>query len=343
MRAGRFPAPTGDPRKDAIDQLRWSMGGAGLTVGKVPHMAAVLALPQVAAAVAAVPAPAGPAAALDAVVAAARGLGQGVQARLLRSSLGVDYDGGGRNLTARRAEFLAAHNAAARANGSRAFVGDSPRAAYDVEAEMLGALVTALGAPPGVTARPAMPSGNPWHTVEFDVTYRLRGHAGAEAEVTQVLVADADGVEGYELPYWCGNDDGGPARLVVYEGGEVTEDRSYGRPGYRVGKIRYPAPLRAGQRHRIRYDTQYPGSDNPDDWFALTIGGAVERATVRVTFDPAAIPCRVWRLDGEPIETGSGEPDESEPLVLDPTGHVATSFTAPPPGFRYGVAWAWPE
>jgi hypothetical protein len=318
------------------------MGGAGLTVDKVPHMSALLALPQVASGVAAVPEAARPAAAWRVVVAAARDLGQGVQARLLRSSLGVDYDGAGRNLTARRAEFLAAHNATARATGSRTFVGDSARAAYDVETEMLGALVTVLGAPAGVAPRAVHPSSHPWRTVEYEVTYRLSGRAGREAEVAQVLVALDDQLDGLDLKNWCGTDDGGPARVVLLEGGELVEDRQYGRPGYRVGRIRFPGPLRTGERHRVRYDTRYPGSPNPDTWFTLAVGNPIERATVRVTFDRAELPCRVWRVDGTPAEVGGSDPDDSAPLTMDATGHVTTTFAAPPVGLCYGIAWSWP-
>jgi hypothetical protein len=344
VRTGRLPAATGDLRTDAIAELRWAMGGAGLTVGKVPHLTAVSRLPRVAETVNGVSAAARPAEVHRVLVEAARDLGNGVQARLLRSSLAVDYAGAGRNLTARRAEFVAAHNTAARATGSRTFVGDSPRAAYDVEAEMLGALVTALGAPSGGVPPPAPgEERRPTRTVEFEVTYRLRGRAGYEAEVAQTLVALEDGVDGIEVQYYCGTADGGPAKLALYEGGDLAEDREFGRPGYRTARIRYPVPLRAGDRHRIRYDTLYPGtSETPDTWFTLAVATELERATVRVTFDRAEPPCRVWRVEGAEPETGGGDPDAAEPLVPDPTGHVAATFVAPPIGLRYGVAWAWP-
>lgn len=146
-RAGRFPVATGDIRVDARRELRWAMGGCGLTPDKVAAMTTVLALPEVRAACAASPHPVA-ATAFDAIVAAARALGGSVQARMLRVALAVDYDGKGKDLTSRRAEFVRTHNDAVRADGRRDVLPESPRAAFEVENELLDSLVTILGAPP---------------------------------------------------------------------------------------------------------------------------------------------------------------------------------------------------
>lgn len=350
MRAGRLPERTGEVRADALRQLRWAMGGDGLTVDKVPLMSAVLELPGVAAALRGVPDPSAPAVALEVVRTAARSLGETVHARLLRTSLAIDYTGDAKDLTARRTEFVTAHNDAARANGGRNVLGETSRAVYDVEQRMLGALVTALGAPVG-TATTAVAAGTssgptveaPWVTVEQDITFRLRGRAGYEAEVLHVVRAVADGVSEFTVSYFCSErDEGGGARFRLLEGGTVEEDRTVGRPTFRTARVRYPAPLRAGETHRLRYNTLYPGSANPDPWFMLAVVRPTERATMRVSFDRAALPTRVWRADGLVVGAGGGEPDAAEPLVPDATGYVCATFEAPSPGLAYGVAWEWP-
>ncbi|HVF06307.1 MAG TPA: hypothetical protein VNA20_15805 [Frankiaceae bacterium] len=344
MRTGRLPARSGELRVDAIAQLRWSMGGAGLTVDKVALMPAVLDLPVVRRVWVQAPESARAKAAYEAVVAAARELGEGVQARFLRNSLAIGYCGSGKNLTARRAEFVAAHNADVRAAGNRNYLGDTARAAYDVEHEMLAALVTLLGAPEsGVAPSGAGDEAPRWENLDYDVTYRLAGRAGREGEVTHLLRALTDGVEGIEVRYFCYDDEGGPAALVVREGGTLVDDRSVGRPGFRIARIAYPEPLRAGQTHRLRYDTRYGGSPNPDNCFAVSVARPPTRLTVRVTFDRAELPARVWRMDGVDEAAGGGDPDTSMPLRLDATGHVAVSFDDPPRGFAYGVAWEWPR
>lgn len=343
MRVGRLPVRGGDLRTDAIAQLRWAMAGAGLTVDKVALMSAVRDLPVVAEATSAAPSPSRPAAAYDAVVAAANDIGDGLHARMLRNALGIGYRGSGKNLTARREEFAAEHNAAVREAGGKNYVPDTTRAAYTVEQEMLGALVTALGAPPG--ARSTQPATAPlaWETVEYDVTYRLRGRAGVEAEVVHVVRALADGVDQLEVQYFCGSAHGGAARLELFEGGTLASDREVGRPGFRIARIVYPAPLRAGQQHRVRYDTKYPGSPKPDTWFTIAIGRAMERCEVRVSFDRTTLPSRVWQVDGVIIEAGGGDPDCAVALTPDATACVETAFPVPTPGLAYGIGWAWPD
>ena len=228
----------------------------------------------------------------------------------------------------------------------------SSRAAYDVELEMLGALVTLLGAPPGVApaAAPAAPAAepppviadHPWETLEYDVTYRLRGRLGHEAELVHVTRALADGVEGHHVGYLSGSDADGAGTFHLLEGGVVVDDRSVGRAGFRRATIRYPAPLAKGGTHRVRYDTRYGDTEMQEPWFTLAIARTTVRATVRVSFDPAEPPARVWRIDGVVVSAGAGDPDTSEPLYPD-GGCVETSFDALSPGFSYGVGWAWPD
>ena len=148
MRLGRLPEPTGDLRRDAVAELRWGMSGPGLTVERVAVMTAVRRLPVVAAALDGVAPAAAPRIAIETIAAAARDLGDGLHARLLRNALAVGYDGPGKDLTARRVEFVQAHNAAARAAGTRNLLPETSRALYALEQHMLEALVTTLGAPP---------------------------------------------------------------------------------------------------------------------------------------------------------------------------------------------------
>ncbi len=135
-RLGTLRPPSGDARQDAIAALRWCMAGEGLTADKLSVLPPVLELPVVRAAVATAPPHHAPVVACRAVVDAARSLGGSVDARLLRTALGIDYEGDARNLTERRAAY--------------GWVGD-PRTLFDRECKMLEALVTLLGMPPDTT------------------------------------------------------------------------------------------------------------------------------------------------------------------------------------------------
>lgn len=242
-RLGRLRPPTGDVRQDAISELRWTMAGEGLTADKLAVLPAVLDLPVVRAALAGVPVEHRPAAAFRSVVAATRALGGSVDARLLRTALGVDYDGDARNLTERRAAF--------------GWVGD-PRTLYERERKMLEALVTVLGAPPV----PAEPGG-------LDVSFQLAGRAVRSVE-------------------------------------------------------------HACETQRVRYDIEY--GDGPEPLCAVRLACPVTLLTVRVTFDPAALPELAWRLGGQ---------SPAERLGLDGTGRVVATFERPAVSRPYGVAWAW--
>lgn len=154
MRLGRLPEPTGDARADALHELRWAMAGGGLTVEKLQVMAAARRTPRIAAALAGVAPHDVPRTAYDVLVAAVHELGDGLQARLLRNALAIGYAGSAKDLTARRLEYVQAHNAAARAAGSRNLLPGTTRALYAIEQQSLDALVTALGTPAVDVAAP---------------------------------------------------------------------------------------------------------------------------------------------------------------------------------------------
>ena len=333
-RLGR-PTPTGDLRHDAIAELRWSMAGEGLTADKVTTMRAVLALPGVASAVAGVPAPGRPAAACAAVADAARSLGGSVDARLLRAALAVDYAGDARNLTERRAEF--------------SWLGD-PRTLFARERKMLGVLVTTLGAPASMPypAPPAEPAPSaaipglldmgPWTFLDLDLTYRLSGRAVREAEQVCVVRAVEDGVDRYRAIYYWGDGEGPRARLVMYEGGTLLSDAETVQPGLRVATIALPRPLMAGEVHRLRYDVQYSGDQDSEPICAVHIVWPVDRLTVRVSFDTAALPVSARRVDALP--PGSME-YPGVPLKVDAFGYVDACWERPAISCVHGVAWEW--
>ncbi len=329
---GRFPEPTGDVRLDAARQLRWAMGGAGLTVDKLARMSAVLGLPAIRDAMDGVPPEFGPQAAYEALQQAVRALGDGPQARALRSALGIDYAGNGKDLGGRRREFIELNDMAA-----------TERTMYSMERRMAGALLIALGAPPDVA--PAYADGQPaavaYHFVSREITHRMFRRAGRQAEVVNVLRAIEGGLNSCTVAYYCTAQNTRTANVVVREGGLLTDDRQIGQLGLREATIQLPRPLAAGETHRIRYDICYPPRQKGDQWLVIGVIRPTGSITMRVVFDEAELPDHVWRLDAVLPEAGAGDREACPPLVPDRFGCVEVLFAQPRMPFGYGVAWDW--
>ncbi len=344
--------PSGDLRADAVQELRWSMAGPGLTLDKLATMESVLALPVLAAAMRRSGDQPALVSAYDALCDASRRLGNALHPRVLRNALGVDYDGDAKDLTARRMEFIRRHNDAEQSGGN--VIGESPRALYDIEARMLDALVTRLGAPvdqPAPPARAADPATGAqqyldegWEVEAFEVTCRFAGRAVRVAEVVDVVVARQDPLPSYDRMYYCTTDSGKPARLEVLEGGRVVNDRAMGRENFRVATIAFPEPLHVGQRHRVRCDVTYPSpsrNKESEPWLVVQIVRPYRRVVARLTFEPGCLPSQVWKVDGLVPEARGGDPDSSEQLSVDSFGFVEADFAEPRLSRCYGIAWRW--
>jgi hypothetical protein len=353
-RSGKLPPPSGDPWEDARRELRWAFAGAGLTPDKLASMPAVMALPQVRAAVAGVPADRRLVTACEAVADAARGLGDGIHARVLRTSLAVDYHGTAKDLTARRDEVIRQHNESVRAAGRSDYLGESPRAVFDIENKMLSTLLTVLGgSPTGTAAAPPVVTGDDegvpvaapggWGLAHQEITYRLSGRTGREAEAVYVVRALDDGVDRCDLPYYCSREGGRSSTFVLLDGGEVVNDSEVGRSNFRIATVRFGA-LARGERRRLRFDVRYPGggSPDPDPFVVVQVVRPTERLVTRLTFDRPDVPLRAWRVDGVHPEAHAGDPETSEPLVVDAFGSVEAEWERPRTSFAYGIGWVWP-
>lgn len=68
----------------------------------------------------------------------------------------------------------------------------------------------------------------------------------------------------------------------------------------------------------------------------------LEAFSVRVGFDPAHRPARVWRVDGA-LPRQIDEVGTAEAVVPDPAGQVQVSWDRLLVGRAYGIAWSWSE
>jgi hypothetical protein len=340
--------PTGDVWEDARSELRWAMAGTGLTADKLATMPAVLSLPAVRAAVAGEAAQRRLVVACETVADAARRLGDGVHARILRTSLAIDYAGSAKDLTSRRDEFIRVHNDAVRAAGRTDYLGETARSVFEVENKMLNVLLTLLGASPPSVAPVAPGDIGPvpatatsgYGYAHQEITYRLSGRASREAEAVYVIRALDDGVDACDLAYYCSREGGRPSRFVLLEGGGVLRDHEVGRQNFRVATVGF-APLAKGGERRVRFDVVYPGSGDAEPWLVVHVVRPTERLVTRLTFDVAEVPSRVWRIDGVHPEARAGDPATSAPLAVDEYGCVEAAWDHPPLSLTYGIAWEW--
>jgi hypothetical protein len=208
-------------------------------------------------------------------------------------------------------------------------------------------LVTRLGVPPGgaqlspAVAAPAGPTQGPWVFERRSLIYRMAGRAGRQAELTDVFRATEDGLDHYWLWYFCATARTHAAKVDLHWGGVIVDNREDGQPGVRRVTVSLPRALAAGETYELRYDVRYPPRAEGDTWCALRAFRPTAAISVRVAFDPAEIPQRVWLLDGMPPMSGHGDPDECKPLTVDGYGFVETAFPRPAVPLGYGVAWEW--
>lgn len=98
------------------------------------------------------------------------------------------------------------------------------------------------------------------------------------------------------------------------------------------------APLMAGEVQRLRYDVQYSGDEDSEPICAVHIVWPVDRLTVRVSFDTAALPVSARRVDGLPPDAASYP---GVPLRVDASGYVEACWERPAISRLHGIAWEW--
>ncbi|WP_410619617.1 hypothetical protein [Amycolatopsis sp. cmx-8-4] len=156
------------------------------------------------------------------------------------------------------------------------------------------------------------------------------------------IVAEVDELDelvlSFSVPAVPGTDPAPDITADVLFGGEIVEARQVSA-SHAQFVMRLPSPLRLGQRHEygIRFT---PQRTSLRPYYALTPLRRCEEFSVRVRFDRADPPSRVWRLNGVPGRVVDDGVDSGDALTVNRVGEVGLEFHELHQGLSYGLQWS---
>jgi hypothetical protein len=181
-----------------------------------------------------------------------------------------------------------------------------------------------------------------WTVDELDALLRLDLRAPELIE-TRKIVALRDGLKKItarvSLPRrTLGEDDDRDLDADAQQGARIEATERQGQSHYRY-LLDLPRPLAKGETHSYTLVFRVPEGRLASPHYAFVPLIACSMFKLKIRFDPAQRPDRVWRLDrlfprllDEGLERGN-------PLPLDDAFEVAVRFDTLDVGFAYGVAW----
>ncbi|MEV6826088.1 hypothetical protein [Amycolatopsis sp. NPDC051102] len=159
------------------------------------------------------------------------------------------------------------------------------------------------------------------------------------------IVAEADELDELILPVSVPVEPGGdPVPDITADalfGGEIVEARRVSA-SHAQFVLRLPSPLRLGQRHEygIRFTPRRAGLR---PFYVMTPLRRCEKLSVRVRFDRAAPPSRVWRLNGVPGRVVDDGVDSGDAVTVNRVGEVGLEFHDLHQGLSYGLQWSFAD
>jgi hypothetical protein len=156
------------------------------------------------------------------------------------------------------------------------------------------------------------------------------------------IVAEVDELDelvlSFSVPAVPGSDPVPDITADVLFGGEIVEAKQVSA-SHAQFVMRLPSPLRLGQRHEygIRFA---PQRTSLRPYYVLTPLRRCEKFSVRVRFDRADPPSRVWRLNGVPGRVIDDDVDSGDALTVNRVGEVGLEFHELHQGLSYGLQWS---
>jgi hypothetical protein len=180
-----------------------------------------------------------------------------------------------------------------------------------------------------------------WYVESMKVTLRL-DRDPPDLQEERRIVAEVDELDelvlSFSVPAVPGTDPAPDITADVLFGGEIVEAKQVS-VSHAQFVMRLPSPLRLGQRHEygIRFA---PQRTSLRPYYALTPLRRCEEFSVRVRFDRADPPARVWRLNGVPGRVVDDGVDSGDALTINRVGEVGLEFHELHQGLSYGLQWS---
>jgi len=190
-----------------------------------------------------------------------------------------------------------------------------------------------------------MPLQRPVKSLLVDSTY-LFAESGAirEGYVVREIEAVREGIDSYQVSHnYFSDRRPGVVQIVPY-----TDCRIARITHTPVGELRVdlalPAPLRAGERHRLSYKILVLTDQRCLSLLKHQPRSYGEEVILRAQFDQGYLPKQLWTFQEVTDREIPWEPPINQHLLtLSRFGYLEAHFKEMRLGLSYGVAWRWPE
>ena len=125
---------------------------------------------------------------------------------------------------------------------------------------------------------------------------------------------------------------------LIY-GGELVRSSGRSTPTTWAGSIRLPRLLNVGERHEYHVRISTVGRRYFRPCYVISPCRRCDEFELRIKFDTAAPPRRVWCLSGVPDLGNDRTVPRGSEVCVDSAGEITLQFPNPRRGLNYGVRW----
>jgi hypothetical protein len=176
-----------------------------------------------------------------------------------------------------------------------------------------------------------------------DVLYQFQGHRGLRSISYRWLIAE-EPIDHYDAAGWYLNDPDAPVEIVPLANCRLDGPLRDLPRGGRMGTLRFSHTLDRGERYFLAYMVVFNSQQPCRPIITYDVRGQEMRSlTIRVQFDPAAMPYRCWHFDIDGQSWGADIPPEGAPELLGiaSNGYIEHTFEHCLRVRKYGIRWLW--
>ncbi len=181
-----------------------------------------------------------------------------------------------------------------------------------------------------------------WYLASLDVFLRLDTETPETFE-ERTIVAAVDGLTELETsisvpPHSAADDKSRQLETEVVWGARLTAQEKVSSSYFGL-VISLPKPLRVGEEHTFASRTRIPTGQLMAPRYVAIPFVRNEFFRIRIRFNPAALPRRIWRVDAAPPQVVYDQQPSEDLLAPNDFGEVGAEFENLRRGFGYGIAW----
>lgn len=184
--------------------------------------------------------------------------------------------------------------------------------------------------------------GGPFKFTRYHMLFRLQGRVGIECITYRVLQALSDGVDSYRAVAWYYSDPDANVEIIPIANCEVGRLEPLEKGGS-AALLNLPHALQKDETCFFASKVVYNSERESTRIVSHEVRSqAVDRLTIGVQFDPAALPSLIWHYTGSK-GVGMKRPDggSSDFLSISELGYTWYEFSNCVNGRRYGIQWDW--